>query len=274
MKIAVIQEWENRLRASEEAEEDCLCGVVLAWEGAYRKGDRIEFSDLQPGEFYVVKADAALEEALVFVDRETIVYQIPFYEKKESMNPLAFCGSRHYLSIRRAQEFEIKVYRNLARNPFDQHEASGVYPHASANVETRGESVFAAKNAIDGVLAAKQHGEWPFASWGINRKKDAAFMLDFGRAVDFDRIVLYTRADFPHDSYWTKAVFTFSDGSTETVHMEKKVQKPHIFGIKREGITWLKLDQLEKAPDDSPFPALTQIEVYGTEHRAFSEKRS
>lgn len=54
------------------------------------------------------------------------------------------------------------------------------YPHATANVETRGESVFAAKNAIDGVRANRSHGEWPYESWGINMQDDAAMKLDFG----------------------------------------------------------------------------------------------
>lgn len=44
--------------------------------------------------------------------------------------------------------------RNLAKNVMDQHGETNCYPHASANVETRGEAVFAARNAIDGV-----HGE-------------------------------------------------------------------------------------------------------------------
>lgn len=60
--------------------------------------------------------------------------------------------------------------------------------------------MFAARNAIDGVVANDSHGRWPYESWGINMQDDAELTLDFGRAVDFDRIVLYTRADFPHDN--------------------------------------------------------------------------
>ena len=78
-----------------------------------------------------------------------------------------------------------------------------------------------------------------------------------------DRIVLYTRADFPHDNWWVQATLTFSDGSREVVHMEKSVS-PHVFAIEKKQITWLKLSDLSKADDPSPFPALTQIQVYGT----------
>ena len=47
--------------------------------------------------------------------------------------------------------------------------------------------------------------------------------------------------------------------------MDKKVAEPHVFHIERKGITWIKLGKLIKADDPSPFPALTQIEVYGSE---------
>ena len=94
--------------------------------------------------------------------------------------------------MRTAEEYEVTAYRNLAKNVMDQHGDHGCYPHAYANVETRGESVFAARNAIDGVLANASHGAWPYESWGINMQDDAELTLEFGRPVDFDKIVLYT----------------------------------------------------------------------------------
>ena len=166
--------------------------------------------------------------------------------------------------MRPAKIWEINSYKNLAKNVMDQHGDPGCYPHASANVETRGEAVFAARNAIDGVVANLSHGNWPYESWGINRQDDAEMTLEFGRPVDFDTIVLYTRADFPHDNWWVKATLTFSDGTSQVVDMEKSVEC-HTFAIEKKGITWVKLGQLIKADDPSPFPALTQIEIYGTE---------
>lgn len=261
MKIQVFCDWNDIPKAEAQGAEE----VVLAWEGEYRVGDHIVISGLRADSFYQIKIDPAMETSLVYVTKEELVYQIPFYEKKASYNPLSFVGNRHYLTIRKAREDEIRQYRNLALNPFDQHDAEGIYPHASANIETRGESVFAARNAIDGVLANHSHGEWPFESWGINRRADAEFFLDFGRPVNIDRIELYTRADFPHDSWWTRGTFLFSDGTEEIVEMEKKTSEPHRFSMEKQGITWLKLCNLIKAEDSSPFPALTQIEVYGTE---------
>ena len=129
-----------------------------------------------------------------------------------------------------------KTYRNLALYVNDQSCSTTCYPHVSANVETRGEAVFAAVNGVDGVTANEGHWKWPFQSWGINRREDAAIKIDFGREVEIDRIILYTRADFPHE-----------------------------FMIEKRKVSWIELCDLIKADDPSPFPALTQIEVYGND---------
>ena len=239
--------------------------AILAWSGAYEPGDVILFEVDQPGH-YMVRVDDCLDEALVYLAQNTLRYSVLFDEKKDAHNPKAFTGERHYLTLRPARSWELG-YRNLARNPADQHDVEGCYPHARANVETRGESVFAARNAIDGVAAVSSHGRWPYSSWGINRQDDAEMTLEFGRPVDFDTIVLYTRADFPHDNWWIRGTFTFSDGTQEQVEMEKS-SEPHRFAIARSGITWLKLGSLIKADDPSPFPALTQLEVYGQDSSA------
>ena len=91
--------------------------------------------------------------------------------------------------------------------------------------------------------------------------------MDFGRSVDIDRVEIYTRADFPHDNWWVKGTLKFSDETSMTLEFGKHVDEPHVFeGINKKGITWIKLSELIKADDPSPFPALTQIEVYGNEH--------
>lgn len=238
--------------------------AILAWEGEYAPGDRIQLLVPETPQYYVLRVDEVLDEAFVYLTEEKLEYLIPFDEKKDNICPKAFGGERHYLTLRKAEDYEISSYKNLAKNTADQHEDKGCYPHAYANVETRGESVFAARNAIDGVVSNLSHGKWPYASWGINQQDDAEMTLDFGRPVDFDKIVLYTRADFPHDNWWVQVTFTFSDGSCETVNLEKSIA-PHVIPVRKSGITWLKFGNLIKADDPSPFPALTQIEVYGTE---------
>lgn len=206
--------------------------AVLAFEGIYEEGDVIRLSVPQAGCHYIVRIDDTMDEALVFLTEFTITFIVPFGEKKKSYNPKSFSRERHYLTCRKAEAFEWNIYRNLAKNVMDQHGENGCYPHASANVETRGESVFAARNAIDGIVANTSHGSWPFESWGINRREDAEMLLEF------------------------------SDGSQEVLNMEKQ-QKPHVFPIVKTKITWIKMKEMKKADDPSPFPALTQIEVYG-----------
>ena len=85
-----------------------------------------------------------------------VTYQVPFGEKKICYSPKTFSGKKHLISARIARPFEITAYRNLAVNVNDQHQDANCYPHASANIETRDESVFIARNTIDGMIAGGQ----------------------------------------------------------------------------------------------------------------------
>ena len=182
-----------------------------------------------------------------------------------SYSPRAFAGTDHYLTARPAHAEEIACPRNLARNVYDCHGNAACFPHAKANVETRGESVFAARNAIDGVAYPWCHGHYPFQSWGINRDPNACWTLDFGRPIKAGMLALTTRADFPHDAWWTSARLTLSDGESMTLQLEKAPdghrQCLDLHGVT---ITGLTLDNLKKSDDPSPFPALTQVEVWET----------
>lgn len=236
--------------------------VDLVCRREYEEGDCILLETSEKNIHINVQLDDALGKSLVYM-KDNFRYQIPFAEQRLNRSPKIFAGGLHYLYAEEAAESEVYAYRNLALNPNDQHCEITCYPHASANVETRGESVFMAQNAIDGVRANLSHGNWPYASWGINRQADAALTIDFGEEVVADKIVLYTRADFPHDSWWTQVTLSFSDGTSVDWQLEKSVL-PHTLQMKPKTITWVKLDSLIKAEDESPFPALTQIEVYGT----------
>lgn len=237
-------------------------GMVFSDE--YQEGDVIILESSEDHIHLVYQVDDALGSAPVYITDKCIRYAVPFGEKRICYSPKVFSGKKHYLYVRQAAEAEIAAYRNLAVNVMDQHGDTHCYPHASANVETRGESVFAARNAIDGVVENRSHGEWPYASWGINRDPNACLKLEFGREVKIDRIALTTRADFPHDSWWTRATFTFSDGSSIDFPMEKS-EEAHVCTFETKKISWLTVDKLIKADDPSPFPALSQIEVYGTD---------
>ena len=235
--------------------------VVLVYNAEYAEGDQIVLTSSEHDIHVIWQVDDALGAAMCYVT-EDIAYTIPFGEKKKVYSPKTFSGNRHYLYVRAAEEDEISRYRNLALNVADQHDVKGCYPHASANVETRGESVFAAKNAIDGVYANYSHGRWPFESWGINRDPNAEMKVEFGRKVWIDCVKICLRADFPHDSYWTEGTVTFSDGSSEVLKFVK-TGRVQTFKIAPREIEWVTFGTLIKADDESPFPALTQIEVYG-----------
>lgn len=238
----------------------------LVYPKEYMPGDRIVLS-ARPGCFLVVQLDDAMAPSLVFLAGAQYSLIVPFDEKRVSYSPKSFAGPLHLLRARLATQAEIGSRRNLAENVYDSHENDGCFPHAFANVETRGESVFAARNAIDGNTANHSHGAWPYESWGINRDPNAALTVDFGRPVRIDEIVLVTRADFPHDNWWKQAKVSFSDGTSQILTMQKSDQ-PHAFAVEPRVITRLTLSELTAdETDPSPFPALSQIEVYGTEAR-------
>ena len=173
--------------------------VSLVYTGAYQPGDRIAMEVEHPGQFCVIQFEDTMEPALVYVAQREINFYIPFGEQAITYSPKSFKGSRHLIRARLARPDELAVRRNLAFNCYDQHGDTGYYPHASANVETRGEAVFAARNAIDGIFENSSHGEYPYQSWGINRDPNAALTLDFGREVLLDELRITERADFPHD---------------------------------------------------------------------------
>ena len=86
--------------------------------------------------------------------------------------------------------------------------------------------------------------------------------IDFGREVEIDKVVLFTRADFPHDNWWTKATLSFSDQSSIIMKLEK-TRFEQVITFEKKKVTWIAIEQLIKADDPSPFPALSQMEVYG-----------
>ncbi len=236
-------------------------GCALVYANAYQQGDEIVMQVPQNG-LYQVQLDEALGNHVVYLKQEAR-YSIPLQPALRTCYPTqAFLGSMHLLTLSKVEETS---RRNLALNPYDHHHTQGIFPHAKANVETRGEMVFAARNAIDGNFANHNHGLYPFESWGINRDPKAELHLDFGRPVLIDEIRLTLRADWPHDSWWTEAVVTDNEGQSHTLSLKKDARAQR-FPIKAKVVTGLTLHDLIKDADDpSPFPALTQIEVWGVE---------
>lgn len=233
----------------------------LLYRGAYEQGDEIRFTT--DYEYAVVQVDQAVKPASVYLPEKAFAYRLPL----EGINPAvyapgAFTGDMHVISIRPDLN---RGYRNLAANPADQRGEVTCYPHVTANVETRDESWFCARNTIDGEHIANGHGPWPYGSWGIGAREDAEMTLDFGREVEVDTMVLYLRADFPHDAYWIQGTVLLDDGAQITFPLEgiDGPQKINLGG--RHRIRTMKLHRLIKCDNPSAFPALRQIEVYGVD---------
>lgn len=257
IKLKILNQAGQTLATSPAGEN-----TSLVYTGHYQMGDWVALEGDGPALFCEIQLEDSMPPALVYLPDGNLQFPIPPEGDRSNYSPKSFTGSVHLLRARVAEKAELAQRRNLALNPYDSHTVKGVYPHAQANVETRNEAVFAARNAIDGVFANWSHGEWPYQSWGINRDPNAELRLDFGRPVLADEIRLTLRADFPHDSWWEEAAVEFSDGSREVFHLEK-TGEPQGFSITPRKIEWLILKELKKAPDLSPFPALTQIEVWG-----------
>jgi hypothetical protein len=235
--------------------------VRLVYPAAYEEGDTVTVSSDTAG-YIVLCAEDSIIPVFGYLKSEYSLI-VPFGEKRVSYSPKSFCGNTHLLYARDAEVWEMKQYRNLALNPLDNRENTGFFPHAQANIETRGESVFAARNAIDGNTASAGHGPWPYESWGINKRDDAELKINFGQKVFIDRLVFTLRADFPHDNWWKQAKITFSDNS-EIIPVFRKGGLPQEFLLPSRTVEWLVMSNMEKdETDPSPFPALVQLEVFG-----------
>ncbi len=259
LKMELLNAEKKTLASSKRGQQ-----VSIVYTSPYADGDFILLEADTPDIFCMIQLEDSMPPALVYLPERRLIFRIPPADSRASYSPKSFIGSCHLLRARLATEEEVSARRNLAFNPYDASEGSGAYPHVSANVETRGEAAFAVRNTIDGVFENCSHGKWPYQSWGINKDPNAALKLEFGRPVVIDEIRLTLRADFPHDSWWTSATVSFSDGSQEVMALEKTASA-QAFTIAKRTVEWLELRELKKAPDESPFPSLTQIEAFGRE---------
>lgn len=266
-----MEEQENMLKIEIKDESNTTISEMSGMEEIslihtkkYKKGDKICFTNLSVNKYLVVNIDNELPAALIYVHGNTLEFSIPFGDESIPYSLSSFKDSTHNISMRIAKDEEVYCYRNLAKNVMDKRGDTTFYPHATANIETRNEAVFAARNTIDGQTNTKGHGVWPYESWGTWQREDAEFNVDFGREVEVDKIALYLRADYPHDTYWDVITIVFSDGTQEDMQMIKSSDAQNIeFDKKR--VSWVKLMNFKMADEPAEFAALTEIEVYGTD---------
>ena len=229
-------------------------GTVLAYaehpEEAWLSVDRV----YQPGDVIRVtgparlrvQMDQAIPAGEVFLPSGAMTWPVPAGEHRLAYAPGTFEAPRHIIFAARHIIFAAAVpdsglhrIRNLALNPADLRGDTDFYPHCTANVETRNEACFCARNVIDGLRLNSFHGEWPFQSWGIGAREDAWCELDFGRPV-------------------------LSDGTDLSFSLRKTADRQWI-DLGGRTVSRLRLERLVKSDDPSAFPALRQWEVFGRE---------
>lgn len=251
--------------------------VSAVYYAAYKPGDMIALETGKTDRYCVVQFEDTMPPALVYVCQQRILFPVPIVDpaKPEPIpySPKSFVGNCHIIRARFATLEEIKTRRNLAFNPYDNTfygagpfgngKDTGFYPHATSNIQPTSPG-FAPRTAIDGVLENAAHMMWPYQGWSNDRKAEAEITIDFGRPVIIDELRLTQRADFPHDSWWTEGTVCFSDGSSETLKMERSAL-PQVFSITPRTVTNLTLRELKKHEDASLYTALTQIEAWGVE---------
>ena len=234
--------------------------ALLCFDRDYAEGDVIEIA--ADARHLIVQPDVSILPGEVYLPRGRMTWRVPMGEHRLAYRPGAFSEGRHIVSARAMTPAEIAAPRCLSRNPADLRGDTDFFPHCTANVETRGESCFAARNVIDGLRYNTFHGEWPFESWGIGARQDAWCLLDLGREAALDRMALTLRADFPHDAYWTYGQAALSDGAIIEFPLKKTGERQFI-DLSGHRARWLRLEHMIKSDDPSAFPALRQWEVFG-----------
>lgn len=237
-------------------------GAELLAERAYQQGDVIEITS--DSQYIYAQMDLTMKHAQIYLPNKKMTWRVPFGEERNAYYPGAFETKYHIISATIIQPSP-NIVTDLACNPADLRGDTDFYPHCTANVETRNEACFCARNVIDGFKWNTYHGEWPFESWGIGTREDAWCRLDFGREVEVELVTLVLRADFPHDAYWTGGHLVMSDGTDEEFTLEKTGEEQVILHdfLRKHKVSWMRLERLQKSDDPSAFPALRSWIVYG-----------
>ena len=251
----IVQSSDGTVLASAEHTEEAL----LAVNRVYRTGDVIRIAGAS---HLSVQMDQALPAGEVFLPDRRMTWPVPSGEHRLAYAPGVFEAPRHIISAKTIPENKIILSRNISCNPADLRGDTDFFPHCTANVETRNEACFCARNVIDGIRLNTFHGEWPFQSWGIGAREDAWCLLDLGRMVIAEKMALTLRADFPHDAYWTSGHVVLSDGTDLSFDLRKTGERQWI-DLGNRKTSRLRLERLVKSNDPSAFPALTQWEVFG-----------
>ena len=239
--------------------------IDVRFSGEYQEGDKIRV-ELFDGAFVKLSLDETLCESFVYVPDGVFEFPIPFGNERASCYAKeAFSGDSHRLRASEPTEAEIYGEREISLNSHDRHNVPKYFPHAVANFVTREDPCFFERNAIDGITENRGHGRYPYHSWGGGLREDLEYRVDFGCEVEVSSVVIYLRADFPHDTYWKEAEIEFSDKTRIPLKLEgtKEGQKFEFEPKKTESVKLTGFKQQRLSDGSLSFAALSQIQING-----------
>ncbi len=144
--------------------------------------------------------------------------------------------------------------RNLAVNKdaYAYHLRS--YPRATSNSHYRYRPEFSPTHAIDGERAVDKY-------WRPARRTDLWLMVEFGREVEAEQVVIVLHQNDGQKKTWTGATLEFSSGEKVPLELEN-TSEPQPFTFPKRKCTWVKLADLRER-----FPlgdnGIVEFEVYG-----------
>ncbi len=245
--------------------------VILYVPNKYSGNDKLTIT-LPEGEKYLaLSLSSRIGETIIYCPDGKFDYTFPNPNKTfpNTMNTgKDVCYRNNTITARLVTAEELAKVHNLALNPYDMTSGTNEYPHASTNNVYTNSEEWAARNAIDGFTANEGHGNYPYQSWAPNDSVKASdyFMIDFGREVTVNELVVLIRADFPHDSYFTGCTVTLSDGTTMEINLTNSEleQVIDLGGVKTTSIK-LSNFTVEKTGATTGYAALTEVKCMGTE---------
>lgn len=244
--------------------------AILNISETYKSGQKIKIT-LPEGEKYVaVCLSSRLGESIVYCENGIFEYTFP--ANMANIFPLTLNENSGIVYVnnvafaRIPTNDELLEKRNLALNPYDLTNAANVFPHAFTNsVADDNAEHYAARCAIDGFSANTSHGVYPVQSWGPDKDSmsENYITVDFGREIVLDSLEIVARCDFPHDTWFTDADVTLSDGSVTHIDLYKtkdamtfdmggvKTSSIKLSGFKTAVNNWAAISEIRAIGHDS-----------------------
>ena len=249
-----VYKGEECVASAESAKE-----VSLVNDTKLKTGMKINIT-VSGSNYLLLKIGTLLEEALVYLPNGTFEYTVPTTSEAK-VYPDKTWSSSINISARIPTQDELREERNLALNPYDLKTQNQYFPHVTANSECRNEAAFLVRNAVDGFSSNTGHGNYPYQSWGPEQISNPEMTVDFGRDVILTKVVIFIRADFPHDTYWNTGKLKFSDGTVKDITLQKVAAAQTI----ELGEITTKSVSLTELKGVMGWAGITEIQVFGRE---------